>query len=284
MPNKTLTVVAAFLLTLIVADLFGQRNTVTEISENKKNDTVMNETQKKMRIEIWSDVMCPFCYIGKRNFEAAMAQFPDSGNIEVEWKSFQLDPAIPEVPQDRENIYQFVATRKGVSYEQSVSMHEHVMRMAKDAGLDYHFDKVLVTNSLKAHRLIQLAKTKGLGERAEESLFYAYFTDGKDLSDDAVLTELGHDIGLTNADVHEALTNPVFKHKAEADGAEANRLGAKGVPFFVIDRKYAIAGAQPTTEMLQALQTAYAEWKKDNPSPLQVTQGAACTPGNDCTD
>lgn len=121
-----------------------------------------------------------------------------------------------------------------------------------------------------------------LGEKAEERLFYAYFTDGKDLSDDAVLTELGNDIGLTNDDVREALTNPVFQHKVEADGAEAYRLGVKGVPFLVINRKYAIAGAQSGTEMLKVLQTVYAEWKKDNPCLLQVAQGAACTSRNEC--
>jgi predicted DsbA family dithiol-disulfide isomerase len=282
MPNKTLAVIAAFLLTLIVADLFGERKTITGINEKKNNDAVKKETKKKMKIEIWSDVMCPFCYIGKRNFEAAMAQFPDRENIEVEWKSFLLDPTIPEVPQHQENIYQFVAARKGVSYEQSVSMHQQVAKMAKAAGLDYNFDKMLVTNSLKAHRLIQMAKTKGLGEKAEERLFYAYFTEGKDLSDDAVLTELGDAIGLANADVKEALTNPIFKNKVEADGAEASRLGARGVPFFVIDRKYAIAGAQPGSEMLNVLQTAYVEWKKENPGLLQVSRGATCTPGNDC--
>ena len=101
--------------------------------------------------------MCPFCYIGKRNFETALSQFPDKENIEVEWKSFQLDPTIPEVPQYQENMYQFVAARKGISYDQSVAMHGFVAKMAKDAGLDYHFDKMLVTNSLKAHCLIQMA-------------------------------------------------------------------------------------------------------------------------------
>lgn len=227
--------------------------------------------------------MCPFCYIGKRNFEAALAQFPDKEHIAVEWKSFQLDPTIPEVPQYQENIYQFVAARKGVSYEQSVSMHQQVAKMAEAAGLEYHFDKMLVTNSLKAHRLIQMAKTKGLGEKAGEHLFYAYFTEGKDLSNDTVLTELGNAIGLTNDDVKEALTNPVFKNKVEADGAEAYRLGARGVPFFVIDGKYAIAGAQPAAEMLHVLQTAYAEWKKDNPGKLEVAEGATCTPGDNCT-
>lgn len=127
-----------------------------------------------------------------------------------------------------------------------------------------------------------MAKTKGLGEKAEECLFYAYFTDGKDLSDDAVLTELGNDIGLTIGDVKEALTNTVFQHMVEADGAEAYRLGVKGVPFFVLDRKYAFAGAQSDTEILKVLETAYAQWKKDNSGLFQVAQGTTCTPGNEC--
>lgn len=284
MPNKTLAIIAGFFLTFIVANLFAEHYTVTGISEMKNNGAVNKQKNKKMKIEIWSDVMCPFCYIGKRNFEAALAQFPERENIEVEWKSFQLDPSMPEVPEHQDNIYQFVASRKGISYEQSVAMHGHVAKMAKDAGLDYHFDKMLVTNSLKAHRLIQMAKTKGLGEKAEERLFYAYFTEGKNLSDDAVLTELGISIGLTDVEVKEALTNQVFKNKAEAEAAEASSLGANGVPFFVIDRKYAIAGAQQGSEMLKVLQTAYAEWKKDNPGLIQVSQGNTCTPGNDCTN
>ncbi len=110
-------------------------------------------------------------------------------------------------------MYQFVAARKGVSYEQSVAMHRQVAKMAKHAGLDFHFDNMLVTNSLKAHCLIQKAKTKRLGEQAEERLFYAYLTEGQDLSDDSVLTALGRDIGLIDVDVNDALTNTDFNKK-----------------------------------------------------------------------
>lgn len=212
-----------------------------------------------MNIEIWSDIMCPFCYIGKRNFEAALAQFAGKDQVVLEWKSFQLDPSLPQASVQGENVYRFVAARKGISYEESVALHQQVVRMAKDAGLDYHFDKVLVANSLKAHRLIQFAKTKGLADQAEERLFYAYFTEGKDLSADAVIRELGTDIGLTQEDVQEALSNPLFQAKAEADAAEGGALGLRGVPFFVIDRKYGIAGAQSSAEMLRVLQAASAE-------------------------
>lgn len=198
----------------------------------------------KMKIEIWSDIMCPFCYIGKRNFEAAVAQFANKEQIEVEWKSFQLDPTLPEVPKYQDDMYRFVADRKGFSYEQSKKMHQDLMAYAKSVGLQYNFEKARVTNSLKGHRLIQLAKTKGLDEKAEERLFYAYFTEGKNLSDVATLKELGKEIGLSEIEINEALSDTMYVQKVDGDTKEAQALGARGVPFFVVNRKYAIAGAQ----------------------------------------
>lgn len=216
--------------------------------------------EKKMKIEIWSDIMCPFCYIGKRNFETALSQFANKEQIEIEWKSFQLDPTIPEVPKYQDDTYMFIAERKGFSYEQSKKMHEDLVQYAKSVGLEYNFDKTLITNSLKGHCLIQFAKTKGLGEQAEERLFYAYFTQGKNLSDVATLMELGKEIGLTEIEVNEALTNSWYAQKVESDSKEAQALGARGVPFFVINRKYAIVGAQQPSEMLKTLEKAFAEW------------------------
>jgi len=127
-----------------------------------------------MTIEIWSDIMCPFCYIGKRNFESALDQFKGKENVQIIWKSFQLDPTIPENFDEKINVYQYLADRKGMSYEQSVRLHESVVRTAKEAGLTYNFDKAIIANSFNAHRLIQLAKEKGLGDQAEERLFLAY--------------------------------------------------------------------------------------------------------------
>ena len=109
-----------------------------------------------MKIEIWSDVMCPFCYIGKRHLEKALEDFPEKDQIEIVWKSFQLNPDMPE--SSEENVYQYLAESKGISYEQSVQMHERVEQMAKNAGLDYHFEIAKVANSFKAHRVLQLAK------------------------------------------------------------------------------------------------------------------------------
>ncbi|WP_343691000.1 DsbA family oxidoreductase [Chitinophaga sp.] len=235
-----------------------------------------------MKVEIWSDIMCPFCYIGKRNFEQAISKFADKDQIEVEWKSFLLDPSIPENPDQQGDIYKYVADRKGLSYEHSRRMHDDVTQMAKDAGLAYNFDKVLITNSLKSHKLIQFAKTKGLGDAAEERLFLAYFTQGKNLNDTAVLTELGIEIGLTAAEVNEAMTNPGYAQQVTVEVNEAQALGIRGVPFFVIDRKYGVSGAQKPDVMLGAIEQAYAEWKKNNDGLLDIQAGAVCTPDGDC--
>ena len=245
--------------------------------------TITTKKENIMKVEIWSDIMCPFCYIGKRNFEMALSQFANKGFVEVEWKSFQLDPTLPEVPKYQDDMYMFVVDRKGFSYEQSKKMHQDLVQYANSVGLEYNFEKALVTNSLKSHRLIQFAKTKGLGEKAEERLFCAYFTQGKNLADEAILIELGKDIGLTEADVNEALTNSIYQDKAEQDARDAQNLGARGVPFFVFNRRYAISGAQPPDQLLQMLKKSFEEWQKESTSSqLIMTQGVVCTPGGEC--
>jgi protein disulfide-isomerase len=238
--------------------------------------------ENKMKIEIWSDIMCPFCYIGKRNLENALSQFPEREKIAIEWKSFQLDPSLPEVPEHQDDINRFIAVRKGFSYEQSQKIHHELAQYAKTVGLAYNFDKALITNSTKAHRIIQFAKTRGLGEKAEELFFKAYFTDGKNVSDDATLIALGNDIGLSEGDVNEALSNPLYLQRMQQDIIEAQNLGAKGVPFFVINRKYAIAGAQQPNEILKSIENVFAEWKKENPGALTIKEGQSCTPNGAC--
>ncbi|RYG01889.1 MAG: DsbA family oxidoreductase [Chitinophagaceae bacterium] len=216
-----------------------------------------------MQVEVWSDIMCPFCYIGKRNYEAALAQFGDKDNVEITWKSFQLNPDIPKEGEpgagEHGNVYQYVADMKGMSYEQSVKMHETVVQTAQRAGLEYNFDKAKITNSFKAHRLIQKAKSLGLGDAAEERLFYANFTEGLDYGTDAVLYQLGKEIGLTTEQVAEALTDDEYALAVSDDIREARQIGVNGVPFFVFDRKYAISGAQPPELFLQTLEKAFGE-------------------------
>ncbi len=226
-----------------------------------------------MKVEIWSDIMCPFCYIGKRNFEAALKEFDAKNEIEIEWKSFQLDPTIPKSFEKKVSTYEYLAERKGMPVERSKEMHDNIVETARKVGLTYNFEKAVVANSFDAHKLIQLAKTKGLGDAAEESLFKAYFTDGKDMSDHTTLVQLGNEIGLNEEDVMSALASEEFEAKVNFDVSEGSQLGVTGVPFFVFDRKYAVSGAQPVETFLNALKQSHSESKDE---------GATCTPGGGC--
>ncbi|PTT09502.1 disulfide bond formation protein DsbA [Flavobacterium sp. HMWF030] len=207
-----------------------------------------------MKIEIWSDIMCPFCYIGKRQLETALAEFPNN-EFEIEWKSFQLDPTI--TPQSGKDVYTFLAERKGISVDQSIEMHKGVVERAKSVGLDYHFDKAIISNSLTAHRIIHLAKTKNLGDEMEEIFFKAYFTEGRDLNDKQTLIELGTKADLDTKEVQEVVENDdLYLNDVHADIHEANQIGVQGVPFFVFDRKYAVSGAQPIEAFVQTIKEA----------------------------
>ncbi|MBE8728324.1 DsbA family oxidoreductase [Flavobacterium hungaricum] len=205
-----------------------------------------------MKIEIWSDIMCPFCYIGKRQLENALASFPDH-DVEIEWKSFQLDPTITSNPN--QNVYTFLAERKGMSVEQSIEMHKGVAERAKSVGLDYNFDKAVISNSLNAHRIIQLAKTKNLGGLMEEIFFKAYFTDGEDLNNGLTLIKLGIEAGLEETEIRAVLeSDTLFLKEVQSDIKEAGEIGVQGVPFFVFDRKYAISGAQPVEAFIKTIE------------------------------
>ena len=207
-----------------------------------------------MKIEIWSDIMCPFCYIGKRQLETALAEFPNN-EFEIAWKSFQLDPTI--TPQSGKDVYTFLAERKGISVDQSIEMHKGVVERAKSVGLDYHFDKAIISNSLTAHRIIHLAKTKNLGDEMEEIFFKDYFTEGRDLNDKQTLIELGTKAGLDTKEVQEVVENEdLYLNDVHADIHEANQIGVQGVPFFVFDRKYAVSGAQPIEAFVQTIKEA----------------------------
>jgi predicted DsbA family dithiol-disulfide isomerase len=229
-----------------------------------------------MRIDIWSDVMCPFCYIGKRKLEQALDSFEHKNDVEVVWHSFQLDPDMQ--PQPGTDIYGYLAERKGQSREWSVSMHKNMEQMAAKDGLEYNFSKAVPANSFNAHRLIQLAKTQGLGDAAEERLFKAYFTEGKDINNTDTLQQIGMELGLSAVTVGEMLNSSAFATEVHADVQRAAELGINGVPFFVLNNKYGISGAQPASLFSDALQQAWVEY--------ETAQGITTLPGNGpvCTD
>jgi len=234
-----------------------------------------------MKIEIWSDVMCPFCYIGKRKFETALARFPHKDKVQVEWKSFQLAPELKTTPG--QNINDFLAEHKGISREQAASMNNQVSQLAEQVGLVYNLDKSIPANTFNAHQFTHFAKRYGKQNEAEEILFRSYFTDGKNIDDYQTLIQLGAEIGLDTEALKTALENGSFASNVMKDTYEAQQVGARGVPFFVFDRKSAISGAHESHTFLQTLENAYAEWQKLNPeTSLEVIDGQSCTPESEC--
>lgn len=227
--------------------------------------------------------MCPFCYIGKRHYEKAIAQFADANNVELEWKSFQLDPTIPTDLNGKQNTNEYLSKSKGMSMDQVLQMTAGVSQMAKKAGINIDFSKGIAANTFKAHRVIQMAKTKGLGDAAEEAFFKAHFEEGLDVGDDKTLIGIGDKIGLNKDQVSEALTNDTYAQSAKHDIEEARAIGVSGVPFFVFDRKHAISGAQPVEVFTNTLDKSFAEWRKQNPLiQLDISEGRSCNADGVC--
>lgn len=234
-----------------------------------------------MKVEIWSDVVCPFCYIGKTKFENALENFKDKGQIEIEWRSFQLMPDM--VTRLDKNIDQVLSESKGIPLNQARQMNAQVTQMAKQIGLVYNFDKAIVPNTFLAHQFIQFAQSKGKQNQAEELMFKSYFTDGKNLDDKATLLELGKSIGLNESELQSALEKQTFASQVKADIDEANQLGVRGVPFFVFNRKYAVSGAQDSQVFLNSLEKSFSEWRRDNPvHSLEMKEGPVCSPDKKC--
>jgi predicted DsbA family dithiol-disulfide isomerase len=237
----------------------------------------------RMKVEIWSDVMCPFCYIGKRNFEEALNKFSEKSSVETVWRSFQLDPTLPKNGSS-ETTYSYLAEKKGFSEEQARQMTDSVAQRAAESGLKLHFEKAVVANTFDAHRLSHFAQRQGLGNEIEEQLFSAHFSGGENIADNDVLVKLGQSIGLNGEEISEMLQSTEFSNEVNADIREASVLGVRGVPFFVFNRKYAVSGAQPSEVFLQTLEKSFAEWRAANPLPVfvQVSEGPSCTPESGC--
>jgi len=235
-----------------------------------------------MKIEIWSDIMCPFCYIGKKHLETALKQFGDAESIDVEWKSYQLDPYIPRHPEYK-NTYQYLAENKGMSDEEARQMTEGVAAAGARAGITLDFERAVVANSFDAHRLVHLAQTKGLAGTVKEGLFRAHFTEGKDINSREILLAIGTDAGLTADEVNTVLDSDRYNDEVTHDIREARDIGVRGVPFFVFNRKYAVSGAQPSEVFLQTLEKSFDEWRAANAKvTLTVTGGPTCDPDGRC--
>jgi predicted DsbA family dithiol-disulfide isomerase len=204
-----------------------------------------------VKIEIWSDVVCPWCYIGKRRLERALADFEHAGEVEVTWRSFQLNPGLP--PGRAVPTLDYLTSRFG---PQSKAMVDRVAELARAEGLDLRFDAALSVNTMDAHRALHLAADQGAGGAAKERLLRAHFAEGADLSDPETLVGLLAETGVPADRVRAVLAGTEYADAVRADVEQAHAFGATGVPFFVIDRTYGISGAQPAEAFLRALQTA----------------------------
>lgn len=208
-----------------------------------------------MKVDIWSDIVCPFCYLGKRLFENALEEFEHKDEIEIVWHSFELSPDLKTDPS--KNTYEYLAEKKGWTLEQSKQMHGQIIERAKEAGLEYNFDTAIPANSFDAHRLLHLAKQKGVQNELEEQLFKAHFTDGKNIDDKNDLLEIGLNSGLSKEEISDVLESDKFADDVRTDISIAQQIGIQGVPFFVLNNKYAVSGAQPKEAFVQALNKAW---------------------------
>jgi predicted DsbA family dithiol-disulfide isomerase len=204
----------------------------------------------RVLVEIWSDIVCPWCYIGKRRFETAVAQF--DGDVEVVWRSFELDPGAPATREH--SAAEHLASKYGMSVEQAEASHAQMTELAAQEGLEYHFEKSRGGNSFDAHRLIHLAAAQGKQDEAQERMMRAYFTEGVAIGDREELIALGDELGLEDA--RATLESDQYADAVRADQVLAQRIGIQGVPFFVLDRRYGVSGAQPAELLLQALEKA----------------------------
>ncbi|MAO66482.1 MAG: disulfide bond formation protein DsbA [Balneola sp.] len=212
-----------------------------------------------MKIDIWSDIACPFCYIGKRHLEKALEQMPDI-DVEINWKSFELDPNAP-VDSDLD-IYDTLAKKYGRDRSWAQQMNNNMVEMASKAGLDYDMDSVKPTNSFNAHQLLHLAKTHNKQDEMKETLLSAYFTEGKHVGDVDQLVEIADTVGIDKDEARHVLEENTYSEQVMADIEEAHRIGVQGVPFFYINNKYGLSGAQPVDVFVDTLQQIEDEAKQ----------------------
>jgi predicted DsbA family dithiol-disulfide isomerase len=235
-----------------------------------------------MKVEIWSDIVCPFCYIGKREFETALNNFTAKDKVEIVWRSFQLDPGLKQIPG--QPVYAYMAKRKGIGLPEAKEMYDYMADRAKTVGLLYNFDKAIINNTMDGHRLSHYAADFGKQNEIEEKLFAAYYTEGKDIGELETLVKIGESVGLEGEKVRTMLQSDKYRQDVLQDQQTAQQLGVNGVPFFVFDNRYAVSGAQPSDVFRQVLEKTWEETEKTKPTPITGGQNAdACDiDGSNC--
>jgi predicted DsbA family dithiol-disulfide isomerase len=230
-----------------------------------------------MDIEIWSDIACPWCYVGKRRFEAALAEFEHRDDVRVTWRSFELDPAAP--PEREGERAARLAEKYGMTIEQAREMERQMTETAAGEGLEFRFDIARSGTTFDAHRVVHLAAQHGLQDAMKERLLRAYFSEGELMSDSETLVRLAREVGLPEDEVREMLAGDRFADAVRDDERTAGRFGINAVPTFVVDRSLGASGAHPPDALLQLLREG---WTRREPAPAIVAGGETCDVDGNC--
>lgn len=234
-----------------------------------------------MVVEIWSDVACPYCFIGKKKFEKALRQFPGNDKVKIHWKSFQLSPDLKTDPAI--NMYEYLCESKGINVEEAKEMTYFAGEAARTADIELNFDKVIPANTLNAHILIHFAGQYNLQNEITDKLFRAHFSEGRNIDDKTVLKDLASESGLDTARLDKAFIDDNFTDKVREDIYEARQMAIRSVPFFVFNRKYAVSGAQDPVVFLRTLEKSFAEWESEVAAEkAEIIQGPGCSAEKGC--
>jgi len=230
---------------------------------------------KKLRIDVWSDIACPWCYVGKRRREAALEKFPHRDEVEVVWRAFELDPSAPAERPTDVGYAERLAKKYGTSVKEAQGMIARMTEVAAGDGLDFHFEKIRPGNTFNAHRVLHLAGERGKQDAVKERYLLAYMTEGAPIGDTETLIRLAAEAGLDADEVRATLASDSYAQAVREDEDEARQLGISGVPFFVLATRLAVSGAQPAELLLRALTQA---WKEIDARPEVFAEGAVCGP------
>lgn len=239
----------------------------------------------KMKIAIWSDIACPYCYIGKRKLEKALTQFPHKDNIELEWHSYELDPELPKKASNQ-TIYAHFAEKYGMQESDARASQAKIAEQAKTVGLNYDFDKLIVANTNDALRLVKLANKSGLATEAEEVLFDAYFVKGLDVSAHDVLVNMGTKIGLKKNDILALFVEKDYIEDIKKDiEFSENEYDLQYIPFYIFNNKHIVQGSIEVEDYLEVLEKSYAEWEHNGVSTEKgdTISGHSCSIDGVCS-
>jgi predicted DsbA family dithiol-disulfide isomerase len=230
--------------------------------------------EKTLRVDIWSDIVCPWCYIGKRRLEGALARFPRREAVRVTWRAFELDPSAPSARDTSVSYAHRLAKKYGLSVQEAEAKLRQMTDLAAAEGLDFRFDRIQPGNTFGAHRVLHLAAERGVQDAVKERMLLGYMTEGEPIGNPDVVARMAGEVGLELAEVRSLLASDAYSREVRADEQQARDLGITGVPFFVFAERYAVAGAQPADALLRVLERAWGEV-----AAPAFAEGAACGPG-----